>query len=74
VTAVDVLRPVFAESFPAAMERGALYISIPYRTCSHLCCCLAVPLGRSQPTATLVQHWSGPARAGGLAGAPLRAS
>jgi len=39
VTAVNFLEPVFIESFPAAMDSGALYISIPYRTCGHLCCC-----------------------------------
>lgn len=39
MTAVDVLRPAFVESFPATMDRGVLYISIPYRTCGHLCCC-----------------------------------
>ncbi|MEU2731595.1 DUF6527 family protein [Streptomyces griseoviridis] len=35
----DTLRPVFTETFPQAMDAGVLYISIPYRTCGHLCCC-----------------------------------
>jgi hypothetical protein len=39
VTARDTLRPVFTETFPPTMDAGVLYISIPYRTCGHLCCC-----------------------------------
>lgn len=39
MTAVNFLRPAFADSFPAAMEPGTLYVSIQYRTCGHLCCC-----------------------------------
>ena len=39
MTAVNFLRPVFAGSFPPAMDPGVLYVSIPYRTCGHLCCC-----------------------------------
>jgi hypothetical protein len=39
VTPPDILRPVFTETFPPAMDAGVLYISIPYRTCGHLCCC-----------------------------------
>ncbi|MEO3862100.1 DUF6527 family protein [Acrocarpospora sp. B8E8] len=39
MTVVESLRPEFTESFPAAMSQGVLYISIPYRTCGHLCCC-----------------------------------
>ncbi|MEU8512628.1 DUF6527 family protein [Kitasatospora sp. NPDC048722] len=39
MTAVGFLRPEFAESFPATMEQGVLYISITYSTCGHLCCC-----------------------------------
>jgi hypothetical protein len=39
VTAVNLLRPAFTGSFPATMEPGVLYVSIPYRTCGHLCCC-----------------------------------
>lgn len=39
MTAVKFLRPEFADSFPAGMDLGVLYISIPYRTCGHLCCC-----------------------------------
>jgi hypothetical protein len=33
------MRPAFVDTFPAAMDQGVLYISIPYRTCGHLCCC-----------------------------------
>ncbi|MFE2541885.1 DUF6527 family protein [Actinacidiphila glaucinigra] len=39
MTAVDFLRPEFAENFPAKMDQGVLYVSIAYRTCGHLCCC-----------------------------------
>ncbi|MDB4872524.1 MAG: hypothetical protein JWL97_3528 [Gemmatimonadales bacterium] len=39
MTRSDSLRPEFAESFPATMDPGVLYISISYRTCGHLCCC-----------------------------------
>jgi hypothetical protein len=39
VTAVSFLRPAFADSFPTPMDPGVLYVSIPYRTCGHLCCC-----------------------------------
>lgn len=37
--AVGSLRLEFIESFPTTMEQGVLYISIPYSTCGHLCCC-----------------------------------
>lgn len=39
MTPQDTLSPVFTETFPQAMDAGVLYISIPYRTCGHLCCC-----------------------------------
>lgn len=39
MTKVSFLRPEFTETFPTAMDPGVLYISIPYRTCGHLCCC-----------------------------------
>ncbi|WP_395297167.1 DUF6527 family protein [Kitasatospora hibisci] len=39
MTTQDTLRPVFTETFPPRMEPGMLYVSIPYRTCGHLCCC-----------------------------------
>jgi hypothetical protein len=39
VTKVNFLRPEFTETFPTVMGSGVLYISIPYRTCGHLCCC-----------------------------------
>lgn len=39
MTAVNFLRPAFTDSFPPAMDPGVVYISIPYRTCGHLCGC-----------------------------------
>ncbi|MEU7890731.1 DUF6527 family protein [Microbispora bryophytorum] len=39
MTVADSIRPEFTESFPVTMDQGVLYISIPYRTCGHLCCC-----------------------------------
>ncbi|WP_223774504.1 DUF6527 family protein [Streptomyces sp. 135] len=39
MTTQDALHPLFTETFPATMDEGLLYISVPYRTCSHLCCC-----------------------------------
>ena len=39
MTMVNFLRPEFTENFPAVMDPGVLYVSIPYRTCGHLCCC-----------------------------------
>lgn len=33
------LRPVFVDAVPAALDEGILYISLPYRTMSHLCAC-----------------------------------
>lgn len=35
---VNFLRPEFTATFPTVMDPGVLYISIPYRTCGHLCC------------------------------------
>jgi Family of unknown function (DUF6527) len=53
VTKVNFLRPEFTETFPTVMDPGVLYISIPYRTCGHLCCCgcgqeVVTPLSRAQ--------------------------
>lgn len=53
MTAQDTLRPVFVETFPSTMDSGVLYVSIPYRTCGHLCCCgcgheVVTPLSPSQ--------------------------
>lgn len=53
MTPRDTLRPVFTEIFPPAMDAGVLYISIPYRTCSHMCCCgcgheIVTPLSPAQ--------------------------
>lgn len=36
---VDRLEPTFIETIPTTLEEGMLYISIPYRTASHLCAC-----------------------------------
>lgn len=36
---VNFLRPEFTETFAAVVDPGVLYISIPYHTCGHLCCC-----------------------------------
>ncbi len=33
------LRHEFVETIPASLEKGCLYISIRYRTASHLCAC-----------------------------------
>jgi len=33
------LRHEFVEFLPEVLEEGLLYISIPYATASHLCCC-----------------------------------
>lgn len=39
MTRMDTVRPEFVDSFPDPMSPGVLYVSIPYRTCGHLCCC-----------------------------------
>lgn len=39
MSAVQRLRPAFVEAFPASMQDGVLYISTPFNTCGHLCCC-----------------------------------
>lgn len=39
MTRLDTVRPDFVDSFPDPMSPGVLYVSIPYRTCGHLCCC-----------------------------------
>ncbi|MFC1414146.1 DUF6527 family protein [Streptacidiphilus sp. N1-12] len=33
------LTHVFIDNFPDQLEPGTLYISIPYTTAAHLCCC-----------------------------------
>lgn len=35
----DTLRPEFVQSFPDDLEQGVLYVSILFRTTTHLCCC-----------------------------------
>jgi len=54
---VSSVRPEFVESFPDVMEQGVLYVSIPYRTCGHLCCCgcsqeVVTPLSPAQWSVT----------------------
>lgn len=36
---VDRLEPTFVDTIPATLEEGVVYISVPYRTASHLCAC-----------------------------------
>lgn len=36
---LDAIRGELVESFPQPMQPGILYVSIPYGTCGHLCCC-----------------------------------
>ena len=36
---IDRLEPEFVEEIPRPLEPGRLYISIPYTTVTHLCCC-----------------------------------
>lgn len=33
------LKPQFVEFIPEALNNGVLYISMPYATATHLCCC-----------------------------------
>ena len=39
MTHTDALTPKFVETFPTPLEEGFLYVSIPFATCAHLCCC-----------------------------------
>lgn len=39
MTPIAALRPEFVDHAPPQMEPGVLYVSIPYSTCGHLCCC-----------------------------------
>lgn len=36
---IQYLEPEFVDSFPQTMKSGVLYVSIPFGTCSHRCCC-----------------------------------
>ena len=36
---VNTLEPVFVDHAPDAPEPGTVYISMPFRTSVHLCCC-----------------------------------
>lgn len=77
MTPQETLRPVFTETFPPTMDAGVLYISIPYRTCGHLCCCgcgqeVVTPLSPAQWSLTYngenvsltpsIGNWSFPCR------------
>lgn len=72
-----MLRPQFVESFPDELEQGVLYISIPFRTTTHLCCCgcgsqVVMPLrptawsitydGEAVSMSPSVGNWSFPCR------------
>jgi hypothetical protein len=37
--AIQEIKPKFVEFMPEFLEDGILYISVPYRTASHRCCC-----------------------------------
>lgn len=57
MSAAREVRLEFVESFPTVMEQAVLYISIPYRTCGHLCCCgcgleVVTPLSPAQWSVT----------------------
>lgn len=39
MTRVDRLEPTFVEAIPEHLDPGTIYISIPYATVQHLCCC-----------------------------------
>ncbi|BBE24569.1 hypothetical protein MN0502_34520 (plasmid) [Arthrobacter sp. MN05-02] len=39
MTRIDYLSPEFVESFPQPMTEGALYVSLMFNSCGHLCCC-----------------------------------
>jgi hypothetical protein len=36
---IGTIRPVYVESFPKTLEDGVLYISRPFGTACHRCCC-----------------------------------
>jgi hypothetical protein len=36
---VTQLRPEFLDEIPKTLDEGVIYISIPYTTAVHLCCC-----------------------------------
>lgn len=36
---VKTISPVYVDSFPKVLEEGHLYISRPFRTACHRCCC-----------------------------------
>jgi len=47
------MRPEFVEFVPHSLEEGAIYISIPYATASHLCACgcgakVVTPIGQAE--------------------------
>ncbi len=36
---INAIRPVYVDSFPKVLEDGVLYISRPFKTACHRCCC-----------------------------------
>jgi hypothetical protein len=36
---VSSIFPEFIETFPTQLQAGVLYVSAPYSTAAHLCCC-----------------------------------
>ena len=69
--------PVFVETIPDQLIQGSLYVSIPYRTMVHLCCCgcgfeVATPLrptdwqltydGETISLSPSIGNWSLPCR------------
>ncbi|MGI5238789.1 DUF6527 family protein [Dactylosporangium sp. CA-139066] len=58
MSTVPSIVPEFVESFPSPLQPGVLYVSVPYSTAAHLCCCgcgneVVTPLSRSQWVLTL---------------------
>ena len=39
MTRIDIIKPEFVEGIPRDLELGKLYVSIPYGTATHSCCC-----------------------------------
>lgn len=77
MTPISHVRAAFVELVPTALEIGVLYISVPYSTAIHLCCCgcgatVVTPLapaqwsvtynGRDVSLAPSIGNWSYPCR------------
>lgn len=39
MSAIDRIRHQFVEFIPASLEEGVIYVSIPFATAVHRCCC-----------------------------------